>query len=217
MGEQTASDLIAACLQTRSEAAWRRFVHEFQPLIASLLVRIVRRYGDPNPALVDDLVQETFLRLCRDDCKVLRQFKMQHEGAIFGFLKVVAASIATDHFRASNAQKRAGEYAVDFDVLDRTAAAKLENSDRSLLLAQIEACLRRVTGSRQEQSLFWLYYRQGFTAMEIASMPGMQLSAKGVESCLLRLVKGIRYELNMKHPPPRGPEASATLGGLDGI
>ncbi len=217
MGEPTTSDLIAACLQTGSQTAWRALAHEFQPLIASVLMRIVRRHGEPNPALVDDLVQETFLRLCRDDCRVLRQFKQQHEGAIFGFIKVVAASVATDHFRAKNAQKRAGEYAVDADVLDRISVAKTEKPDRSVLLDQIDGCLARVTDSRQERSLFWLYYRQGFSAAEIASMSGVQLSAKGVESCLLRLVKGIRYEMDKKRPQPEGSRASSTLGGWDEV
>ncbi len=216
MGEQTASDMIAACLQAGSELAWRTLVRELQPLIASVLVRIVRRYGDQNLALVDDLVQETFLRLCRDDCKVLRQFKQQHESAIFGFVKVVAASVATDHFRAQNAQKRAGEYAMDSEVLDRTAVAKAEKPDQGVLLEQVEGCLNRVTESKQEQSLFWLYYRQGFTAVEIAGMSGVQLSAKGVESCLLRLVKGVRYEMNKKHSRPEGRHASSTVGDCYG-
>lgn len=214
MAEQTPFDLVDACLQVGSEAAWQRLVREFQPLIASVVMRVVRRYGEQNSALVDDLVQETFLRLCRDDCKVLRQFKRQHEVSIFAFVKVVAASVAMDHFRARNAQKRAGEFAVDADVLDRTAVAKSENVDRSLLMNQIEACLHRVTDNGLERSLFWLYYRQGFTALEIASISGVQLSAKGVESCLLRLVRGVRDDMNKKYPRPKEPQASSSVGGL---
>ncbi len=214
MREQTPSELIAACMQADSEAAWRQLVLEFQPVIASVLVRIVRRYGDQNLALVDDLVQETFLRLCRDNCKVLRQFEHRHETSIFGFIKVIAASVATDHFRALNAQKRAGEYAVDAEVLDRTAIATTAAPEDRLLIGQIERCLDRVTESKQERSIFWLYYRQGFTAVEIAGMAGTELSAKGVESCLFRLVKGVRREMNKNQPASEGPRASPALGGL---
>lgn len=36
-------------------------------------VRIVRHRRDQHLVLVDELVQNSFLRLCKDDCKVLRQ------------------------------------------------------------------------------------------------------------------------------------------------
>lgn len=55
------------------------------------------------------LVQETFLRLCRDEARLLRRFEARHESAIFGYIKVIATSVAFDHFRARTAEKRAAE------------------------------------------------------------------------------------------------------------
>lgn len=209
--DQTASELIAACLQTGSESAWRDLVLRFQPLIASVILRVVRRYDDQDLGLVDDLVQETFLRLCRNDSKVLRQFDHRHETATFAFMKVVAASVANDHFRGLHAQKRAGEYAVDSDILDRTALATGPRADDRLLMLDIQRSLEQVTESPGERSIFWLYYRQGFSAVDIAAMPGIALSAKGVESCLLRLVKALKLKLSTKVQPENGLQSSSAL------
>ena len=100
-----AAEILNACLETSSEAAWTTFVQRFQPTIASSVARVVRRYSAGNPALIDDLVQETYLRLCKDNCHSLRSFQAQHDEAIFGYLKVVATSVALDLLpRSSRAQ-----------------------------------------------------------------------------------------------------------------
>ena len=50
--------------------------------------------------------------------------------------------------------------------------------------------------------LFWLYYRQGFTAEEIAALPAAGLSAKGVESALRRIAGWLRDRI--EGPGPEG-------------
>ena len=47
-----------------------------------------------------------------------------------------------------------------------------------------------------DRVVFWLYYRQGLTAKEIAALPGIDFSTKGVESVIVRLDRTIRSELN---------------------
>jgi RNA polymerase sigma-70 factor (ECF subfamily) len=212
VNEATASELIKSCLHTSSEEAWRQLVRQFQPLIASVVLRICRRHGSHYASLVDDLVQETFLRLCRDDSKVLRQFEFRHEAAVFGFIKVVAGSVANDHFRSLNTQKRAGEFAVEAEVLEQTAVAADSGAEKQMLFRQFEQYLQHAEVSERDRNVFWFYYRQGFTAVEIASLPGVELSAKGVESCLLRLVKVVRSAVQPKSPAVEGSRPSSTLG-----
>ncbi len=214
MREQTAAELIAACLETGSESAWRLFVLRFQPVIASAILRVVRRYGHANHSIVDDLVQETFLRLCRDDKKALQQFDHRHEAAIFGYLKVVAASVANDHFRALNAQKRTGEYAVDPEDFVDIATTTEASAEHSVLIREIEGCIERVTENERDRSIFWLYYRQGFTATDIARIPGIGLSAKGIESCLLRLIKAVRNEMSSELGQAEGSQPPSALGEM---
>ena len=187
-----AAEILNACLSTGDEASWQAFVARFQPLIASNVSRVVRRYGNPSPALVDDLIQETYLRLCRDNCHALRKFQGECDESIFGYLKVIATSVALDHFRARATHKRREE--VENDGSHREPATSADAIERSALLHQMEDCLAS-TESERDRAIFWLYYRQGFTAEEIAAMTGAGLSPKGVESALRRVTKWVRAEI----------------------
>jgi RNA polymerase sigma-70 factor (ECF subfamily) len=56
-----------------------------------------------------------------------------------------------------------------------------------------------VIGER-DRALFWLYYRQGFTAEEIAGLSATGLTPKGVESALRRVATWLRGEMQ-RHKP----------------
>jgi RNA polymerase sigma-70 factor, ECF subfamily len=185
------STLIASCLGDGSEAAWGEFVSRFQPLIASVILRSVRRYGQADRGLVDDLVQETFLRLCKNEGRALRQFQEKHEAAIFGFLKVIAISVATDHFRSIHAQKRVADWQPESEEVIDTVASTPPNSEQVALMREIQDFLDLETNQR-DKIIFWLYYRQGFTARDIATLPDVGLTEKGVESSIYRLTKAVR-------------------------
>jgi len=184
-----AAEIVRACLHTGSEAAWTAFVRRFQPLIVSSVSRVVRRYGVPSPALVDDLCQETYLRLCKDNCRSLREFESNHDEAIFGYLKVIATSVALDHFRARASQKRRAE--VEDDGTNVEASVSASSIEHSTLLQQLERQLAAAETER-DRTIFWLYYRQGYTARDIAAMPQLGLTQKGVESCIYRLTQSLR-------------------------
>jgi RNA polymerase sigma-70 factor (ECF subfamily) len=56
------------------------------------------------------------------------------------------------------------------------------------------------TISERDRNLFWLYYLQGLTAEEIAELPGIGLTCKGVESALRRVTRCLRGELGPRRP-----------------
>jgi len=65
-------------------------------------------------------------------------------------------------------------------------------------LKEIDEHLKRVlTGPDQERDrmIFWLYFRQGMSTKEIASLPTIGLGAKGVGSVIERLKHGIREHI----------------------
>jgi RNA polymerase sigma-70 factor (ECF subfamily) len=205
-GTLAAAEILNACLETGSEVAWRVFVHRFQPLIASSVSRVVRRYGSPSPALIDDLVQETYLRLCKDNCRSLREFRAQHDEAIFGYLKVIATSVALDHFRARATHKRRGEVAEDGTNLE--ASTPSSTIEQSTLVKELDQRLA-ASETERDRTIFWLYYRQGYTAKDIAAMPNFGLTQKGVESCIYRLTQLLREAVNSL---PKGSPPQNTLG-----
>src|SRR5262249_11427184 len=167
-----------------------------------------------SPQLIDDLVQETYLKLCADNFRLLRRFKSQHQDAFYGYLKVVTANLVHDHFKAAHSSKRGSgtiESAIDEPVASATdvagVASAAKSSERAVLLREIDAMLSRLAAGPQLQRsrrIFWLYYRFGFTASAIAALPYIGLNTKGVESTILRLTRLLRQELDHHRPKEGG-------------
>lgn len=200
----TVPELVQLCLAANDEAMWTEFVRRFTPLIAAVIVkRFRRRAGEtPTPTLIADLTQDTYLKLCANDFRALRAFHFQHENALFGFLKVVAANVVEDYFRNRYSKKRGKGYEEqDFDEIGSSAPLRSsDNITRSLLMEDIKKCLQQQATEpnfARDYAIFWLYYRQGLTAKAIADLPSIQLTVKGVESTLCRLTKLVRNKLGV--------------------
>ncbi len=199
----TSLELLNACLDTSSRPAWAEFVRRYQPVIAGVIGRIASRYrSSQDAALIDDLVQETYIRLCRDGCRLLRQFQPESEESFFGYAKVVASSVALDHFRAQGAEKR-GPQAVTLDEAAERHTDHLHQLHQStdsfetrLIRDDLWRHIERVADQQRDVVILRLHFQQGFTCREISRMPWIQLSEKGVESCLARLVVRLREELS---------------------
>jgi RNA polymerase sigma-70 factor, ECF subfamily len=214
-------DLVVACVDSGDDSAWAEFVRRFHPLIAGVVIRVARQWGETSPQAMDDLVQETYLKLCSDRSRVLRSFKSTHKDAIYGFIKVFTANLTHDHLKASRSQKRGGavEMASMNDEPRAECTARMEHTDvfleRKLLVGKVAACLEGIasgqTGDR-DRRIFWLYYRAGLSASAIATLPTIGLSTKGVESTILRLTRAVRQRLTA-----RMSQDPTSTGSLEGI
>jgi RNA polymerase sigma-70 factor (ECF subfamily) len=203
-------ELVLACRQTDDAAAWREFVGRFHRLIAMVALRVARRWGESSPQLIDDLVQETYLKLCDDNFRMLREFKSDHPDAFYGYLNVVTANLVHDHFKAAHSSKR-GSGAIEIAADEKIplgcdalgGASGVKSSERGILLREIDAALGRLAAGphlERDRKLFWLYYRVGLTADAIAGLQSIGLSTKGVESSLLRLTRLLRDEIGRDRP-----------------
>jgi RNA polymerase sigma-70 factor (ECF subfamily) len=190
-------------------------MRRFHRIIAITAARTARRWGVVSSEVVNDLTQEAYLRLCVDGARVLCEFDSSHPEAIFGFLKVVTANVANDYFKRQRAGKRGGRQASErLEDGDRAsgaaAAAGPASMERAVLLKEVDACLRALAPEEtadRDRMIFWLYYRQGLTAKEIAELPLAGLSVKGVESTLHRLTQLVRTRLaesRRREPDARG-------------
>jgi RNA polymerase sigma-70 factor, ECF subfamily len=197
-------------------AAWEEFVRRFRPVIAGTVMRTARRFGVTTPDLIDDLIQETYLKICGHRCRILREFQSQAADAIFGLLKTVAFSVTQDHFKGGLAAKRgAGRQETSLDSYIEGVIAGGEgvpDVERAILLREIDEHLtgaaEPVTGDRDRQ-IFWLYYRHGMTARTIALIPGIGLAQKGVESVIQRLTNQVRCWLVEKRQERTEGKSSA--------
>jgi RNA polymerase sigma-70 factor (ECF subfamily) len=189
--------LARLCAYSTSAPEWEEFVRWATPVVALTARRVSTVWGETTA--VSEIVQEVFLKLCEDDRRILREFKDRGNDSFVKLLRVIAASVATDHFRRARAEKRGGrvgavslhETPVQEQLFDRRATDAVE---WPALMGQLDGLLRLHPGSvsQRDRQIFWLYYRQGLSAQAIARIPAMDLTPKGVESALRRMTQLLR-------------------------
>ena len=199
----TPEALIRVCINGQAPA-WEEFMRRYHRLIAGVVFRTTQKWGESSPATIDDLIQEIYLKLCADDYRLLRAFDPKHPDAIYGYLKVIAANVVHDRLKALHSEKRGGEQIVeDLTTLENRsgvneASGSKHAMEREILLREIDAHLNAsLSGGTadRDRTIFWLYYRQGFTTKAIALLPAIGLTIKGVESTIFRLTKLVRRRM----------------------
>ena len=198
--ETSIRELLHLCLSSDEQKHWGEFVRRTQPLIAGVIINTVRRWKTPAPSLVDDLIQDTYVKLFANDKKALRAIKNEYENTIFGYVRVIASNVVQDHFRQP--VNKADEVELSDAVLpprprDRERLEFLDKKE------QVEKILKMLSPSEtydRDVAIFWFFYEQGYTAKEISLLPSVALTVKGVEAVLFRLARYVREKLGLKEP-----------------
>ena len=196
-------DIVCLCADGRDDGAWAEFVSRVETPISLAVMRTASRWGEPSRSLVEDLVQVTYVKLWEDSCQLLRNFAVQHPGAILGYVRKTAANATHDYFKHRHSQSSGGDkpHVSTIDV-DPEARKEVDGSEEKIafeiLLKEIDEHLKHcLTGPDQERdrTIFWLYFRQGMSTKEIAALPTNGLTAKGVGSVIERLKHCIREQI----------------------
>ena len=205
----TDEQLVRLLLSTQDEALredlWLEFWHRFQPMIARVIFkRLSRAPRWIDRSDLDDLVSEVFLKICTNNFKVLCNFEFWHENAFRGFLKVMTAHLVEDYIRKKKSEKEGGGQKLENidDLLQPPPDhSKSHSIFNNLRMSEIENCLQKRKSEPnfvRDHKIFWLYYRNGFTSLEISQLPDIGFkNVKGVESALLRLVKWVIHCLDL--------------------
>jgi RNA polymerase sigma factor (sigma-70 family) len=196
-------DVICLCAGARDDEAWEEFVFRVGRPISLTVMRTASLWGEPSRSLVEDLTQVTYLKLWEDGRYLLRDFAMQHPEAILGYIKKTAANATHDHFKHGRSQSSGGDKPhVSTSDVDLEAGKEVDGSEDKIafavILNEIDDHLNRsLTGPDRERDrmIFWLYFRQGMSTKEIASLPAIGLSTKGVGSVIERLKHCIREQI----------------------
>lgn len=164
-------------------------------MIAGTVTKTARNWVQPSTPLVEELTQETYLRLCAHDYRILRDFRPEHEDSLYGFLKAVAFSVTHDHFRVAYAEKR-GAGRADAPLNEKLVAAQgMTEVDKRILMDEIAHTLDELANPEtrsRDRLIFLLHYRDGLTSKAIAALPAVGLGQKGVEAILQRLIGRMR-------------------------
>lgn len=205
-GALSSSELLSVCLEPNPES-WQEFFRRYQPLIASTVIKSAHRRGMTSPARIEDLIQEVYLKLISNDYRLLRNFVPRDESSLAKYLAVTASSVVQDFFRGASVEKP------DITIDDAARIHALESSPgsdakRFFVTEEIDRHLKAKssdTSSERDRTIFWLFYRQGFTAEAIAAMPSIALTTRVVENILLRLTRYVRSQIAAKRKSS-GPE-----------
>jgi RNA polymerase sigma-70 factor (ECF subfamily) len=214
-------DVIGLCAGPGDEEAWQEFVSRVGRPLRLVIARTASVWGDASRSTVDDLLQATYLKLWEGGRTLLHEFAIERPEAILGYLKKTATNAAHDHFKHTRSQSAGGDaqHVSTYDI-EPEAGQESPGSEQKIafdiFLAEIDGHLSRcVDGpdAERDRTIFWLYFRQGLSSKEIASLPGIGLSTKGVGSVIERLKHSIREQI-LSAGPHADPEWSEKAKSL---
>jgi RNA polymerase sigma-70 factor (ECF subfamily) len=196
-------DVVSLCAGPCDNEAWEEFVSRVSRPISLIIGRTAALWGNTSRSLIEDLVQATYLKLWEGGLRLLRDFAIERPEAILGYLKKTAANATHDYFKHGHSQSSGGDQLhISTTEFDPEAGTEVHGSQEKIafnvFLQQIDEFLKScLTGPDQERdrTIFWLYFRQGMSTKEIASLPTIGLSTKGVGSVIERLKRSIREQI----------------------
>ncbi len=194
---QMDSRQLIAELSMKNDIVAEEFVRRFQPLITGAVVRAARNWEKISPSLVDDLVQEVFIKILDSLSRILKDIRVGQDSEVPGIIRAIAVNVVNDNFRMRHAMSRGAGITQPMEIAEAPGRdASAETLERHVLFAEIEQLLKEKAGvSTRDLEIFLLYYREGLSAKKISQLPAFNLTVKGVESLLVRLTKLVRAEL----------------------
>lgn len=112
-------------------AAWEAFVRRFSPVIWAAVQKVVAR-APAGRVEAADVAQEVFLRLCKDDFRLMRRYEPER-AALSTWLTVVATSTAIDALR----RERGVRLPLDALPPEAVAVAPVEPAEKLKIPAEL--------------------------------------------------------------------------------
>jgi RNA polymerase sigma-70 factor (ECF subfamily) len=183
---------IASHCADRDAEAWAELVRRYQRPILLILSRVL---GTASQADLQDLLQETYVRLLERDGEALRNLRGEREGALRSFVLQVALRIALDHLRSRRRRSSLGASAAEqAPQTGPTPEELVRAEERRMRLAH--AILQVASGGNTARDLLVLraHLLSGLSSGEISRLD-VGLSRKGIETLLRRLLERVRERL----------------------
>jgi RNA polymerase sigma factor (sigma-70 family) len=178
--------LIAGCLRSE-KAAWDSFVLQYSNLVYHTIKKTLSlHHVETRADLVEDLYQEFFLSLLRDDYKKLRQFRGAHDCSVASWLRLLVARLTIDFLRKQTTAP--GGVAGSMSRHSPDPVEPLINEQQERLFNQAIQTL-----SPRDRILLDLCYRQELASEQIAAL--LKTSVNAVYAQKSRVLEKIREVL----------------------
>lgn len=178
--------LIAGCLRS-DKAAWDSFVRQYSNLVFHTIKKtLVRHHADASSDIVEELYQEFFVSLLRNDCKKLRQFRGIRGCSLASWIRIVTTRLTIDFVRKQALPSGKVASAMSLDSPD--PAEPLINEEQQKLLDQAVQSL-----PARDRVLLDLCYRQMLSSDEVAEL--LKTSVNAVYAQKSRVLEKIREVL----------------------
>ncbi|MBI3060068.1 MAG: sigma-70 family RNA polymerase sigma factor [Deltaproteobacteria bacterium] len=162
--------LVVGCLNG-AKTAWDAFVLQYSALVYHTIRKTFSLYHtEPRPDLVEDLFQEFFVSLLRDDFKKLRQFRGDRGCSLASWIRVIAARLTIDFLRKQGPPAVEATDALPLDQPDPSNS--LIDQEQERLVSQVLETL-----PLRNRLFIDLYFRQSLPPEEIASILRVSVSA----------------------------------------
>ncbi len=142
------TQLLKALLGRRTTAAqrqrrWGEFVSRYERLITSCVLKVLRRYGAVfSSEDLEDLINDVWVTLLRDDMKKLRQYDATRGFRIASFIGLVATNTTIDHLRSRQVEARPLDDVMEDYVSMAATPARDAVEDREQMAIAREALAR---------------------------------------------------------------------------
>lgn len=146
-------ELITACLDNNKKA-WERFVRDYSKFIKNVLYRYFGVSDD-----VDDIMQEVFLRLLKNNFRLLKNFKGDSEFSFLSYLKKIVISTGKNYIKKNWKRNISIEeisiaeigYNPEESILKKISVKKLMDSIYKLPIIYRDVMLLLAKGYKQKE------------------------------------------------------------------
>lgn len=187
-----------------SEAAVRRFVKRYSPVLLSVIERVLSRAGRAGRGEDKDVLQQVFLEVFRDDMRYLRGWDPSRGKTLRGFLCVLADHRAHDALRKKGAKLALFEPETPDREQPSNATPEEEHRLRQVLAAFEATC------TDDERRLFYWSFIENRETKAIAADLGISTQATHQRCHRLR-TRLLELLAETDDPSPRPRRAALEL------
>ncbi len=173
------NELIPRCIEG-DEASWRAMVSQATPVLMKVILPRVR-----NRERARDLVQDLFVKLVQNDCRILREFDTSLSSRFDAYLRVMARH-GSHTVTCRDKETRIADRSLELEDFANRLAADSEG-ERFLVHREIREAIAQLSPKQRMAVLLFMW---GLKNVEIAVVVG--ISEDGVGALLWRAREKLR-------------------------